>query len=59
VGIVATRSRIIPVSVSSSSNRNDFRPRLLTGEAAARVNDHVRTLSKALAAEAVTAPEGR
>lgn len=39
-------SRIIPCSISSSEDKNDYRPRILSGEAATRVYDRVKAYSK-------------
>ncbi len=38
-------SRILPASISSSDDRNDYRPRLLEGEAAEKVKERIRLYS--------------
>ncbi len=46
--VARTENEILPVSISSSKNRNDFRPRLLQGDEARRVRDKVADLSSKL-----------
>jgi poly-gamma-glutamate synthesis protein (capsule biosynthesis protein) len=46
--VARVENSIIPVSISSSENRNDFRPRVLDGDEARRVRDKVADLSKKL-----------
>ncbi len=44
----AWESRILPVSISSSLERNDYRPRILTGEEEKRVQKRIETYSNAI-----------
>ena len=46
--VVAVEPRIVPVRISSSPTRNDFRPVILEGAEAHRVLDKVRKLSEKL-----------
>jgi poly-gamma-glutamate synthesis protein (capsule biosynthesis protein) len=44
--LVETKAQIIPCSISSISERNDFRPTPATGEEAIRILDRMRTYSR-------------
>jgi poly-gamma-glutamate synthesis protein (capsule biosynthesis protein) len=46
--VVETKGEIVPVSISSSTDRNDFRPRLLEGDERQRVADKIAELGAKL-----------